>query len=682
MENENIGNSSDKYSSTLAAASERLTFNRRHVLGLLAGLAGSTALSWPRGLGAQTLSGVALESPPASTLLTAQSDLAVDYLSALHRVPGYGGAPLPDRLFALASTTRQRADLYGISLTAPAYLDPASDDATPPIVGPTLEFVRGETNGVYLTNDMTVCGADHNILMTSPQSGWRPHGYTTTNLHTHGLHVTPQAPSDDVLLSIRSSADTDPMMITEPKFYPYRYEMPDDHPVGTFWYHPHKHGAVASQVGPGMSGALIVRSQEGMPDFDDLIAAQPYNITRADEEILVLQTIPYYFSNAAQTEGVFYPAGYYVGGAPDPSSCYGLSLTEAPETTEPPTTVNGQRVPTLSLAQGQIKRLRFVNATNGQTYAPKLRATDGSTQLPVLYAVAVDGIALLPMAGAQPDQPYFEIDHALREEDDASLYWTTAEVITLAPGQRLDLLIQADAPGQFELYGAAQGDSPMVVEVDAPNTDTLITIDVAEVVYDVPQSLPPMSLFADTRIQRPDTPQIDLTQGHLPQATQSLEFKTINSAFNASGVPTEPAFLINDQSFDGNLDDPAQIQLYKGNTDVWNLYSTNEGHIFHIHVNSFQALARVPYDKVNRVYSAPIMYRFPIWRDTIYFDGGPTEDTEETTFLPGTMVVMASKQVDFTGEFVLHCHNLFHEDNGMMLTVSVLDPATGALDPT
>ncbi|MEI4233603.1 multicopper oxidase family protein [Roseovarius sp. D22-M7] len=682
MTNESIDTALGTRSDHPAARTDRWHVNRRQALGLLAGLAGSTALSWPHGLHAKTKGGAALKSPPAGTLLTAKSDLAKEYLKALKRVPGFGGASLPDRLFALASTTRRDADLYGIALTAPAYLDPASGDTAPPVVGPTLEFVRGDVNGVYLTNDITICGTDHNIVMTSPQSGWRPHGYTTTNLHTHGLHVTPQAPSDDVLLSIRSGADTDPMMIAQPKLYPYRYQMPGDHPVGTFWYHPHKHGAVASQVGPGMSGALIVRSQDGKPDFDDLIAAAPYNITRSDEEILVLQTIPYYFSNAEETEGVFYPAGYYVKGAPDPSTCYGLTLTEGDATTEPPTTVNGQRIPTLSLAKGQIRRLRFVNATNGQTYVPKLRATDGSTPLPGLYAVAVDGITLLPMPGAPADQPYFKVDQGLREGDDPSLYWTTAEIITLAPGQRLDLLIQADAPGQFELYGATAGESPMVTEVDDPNTDTLIRIDVGDTAHDTPQSLPPMSLFAAPEIQRPVPPEVDLTGANLPPATRSLEFKTVDAAFNASGVPTYPAFLINDQYFDGNLDDPAQIQLYKGDTDVWNLFSTNDAHIFHIHINSFQALARVPYDKVNRVYAAPIPYRFPIWRDTIYFDGGPIKDSEETTFLPGTMVVMASKQVDFTGEFVLHCHNLFHEDNGMMVTVSILDPATGALDPT
>ncbi len=666
----------------IATAQAHDGYSRRQVLGLMAALAGTTALTWSGAARAQTASSNALKSPPLCTLLGKEDALASDYLKALQAIPGFGDADLPPRLFSLASTTRRDADLYGISLTAPAYLDPAAYAETSPVVGPTLEFVRGEVNGVYLTNDMTICGVDHNIVMTSPLSGWRPHGFTTTNLHTHGLHVTPQAPSDDVLLMIRSSTDTDPMVIEEPRTYPYRYDIPGDHPVGTFWYHPHKHGAVASQVGPGMSGALVIRAQQDAPDFDDLLAAAPYNITRDDEEVLVLQTIPYFFTNEDNTAGVFYPAGYYFGGIADPSDCYGYELIEGSAANKPPTTVNGQRTPSLSMNQGQIKRLRLVNATNGQTYVPKLRAVGHSGAVPKLFAIAVDGIALLPQEGGDPAAPYYEIDQTLSPGDDPTAYWTTAELITLAPGQRLDLLIVGDSPGQYELFGAAKGESPMVVEVDEPNTDTLISIEISETAHDVDQQIPPMSLYQDPSINRPVPPVLDLSGGQLPQATQSLEFKTIGAAFNSSGVPTKPAFLINEQHFDGNLDDPAQIQLYKGNTDVWNLYSTNDGHIFHIHINSFQALARVPYDATNRVYGQPVSYAMPIWRDTIYFDGGPPKGSGETQFLPGTMVVMASKQVDFTGEFVLHCHNLFHEDSGMMLTVSILDPATGELDPT
>ena len=41
------------------------------------------------------------------------------------------------------------------------------------------------------------------------------------------------------------------------------------------------------------------------------------------------------------------------------------------------------------------------------------------------------------------------------------------------------------------------------------------------------------------------------------------------------------------------------------------------------------------------------------------------------TATSGRRVSAQSYQVDYTGEFVLHCHNLFHEDNGMMLSVAI-----------
>lgn len=642
----------------------------------------------PEAASTRLQAGEALVNPPAASAVSATSPLATSYLGQLQGLPGQASATLPDTLYALNALTRSDITLGSVSLTATSYVDAANPPAAGAVqVGPTLVFQRGMSTGVWFNNSMTVCGPSNDIGMMAPDSGWRPHGFTTTNLHTHGLHVTPQAPSDDVLLMIRSTADSNHHVIGSPASYPYFYNLPSDHPVGTFWYHPHKHGAVASQVGPGMSGALIVRGTAGDGDLDDLLATQ-CKITADDEIVAVMQTIDHYFTNAAQTQAIFYPAGYYVGGTPNPSACLDLTLTPNPSSTA--TTINGQHNPTTAMDIGQIVRLRLVNASNGQTYIPKLKYT-GSTspapQLPGVYAIAVDGIALLPRNSTGTD-PYFEIDYGVTPGDAA--YWTTAELITLAPGQRLDLLIQANAEGGFELYGASLDETPpppTVVQNNTPNTSSLMTFNVSGNQSTKGQTLPTEALFATATIQRPEVPAslqgtggAIAVPGTMPVATQTMEFKTVNSAFNASGVATSPAFLINDQHFDGEPGAAAQLQLYKGDSDVWNLFSSNDAHIFHIHINSFAAFARVPYDATSRSYQAPAYYQMPIWRDTIYFDAG-TPDTD-SNFVPGTMVVAASKQVDFTGEFVLHCHNLFHEDNGMMLTVAILNPETGGFDPT
>jgi FtsP/CotA-like multicopper oxidase with cupredoxin domain len=42
----------------------------------------------------------------------------------------------------------------------------------------------------------------------------------------------------------------------------YEYAIPEDHPSGTFWYHPHHHGTVADQMFGGLFGALLVAAPE------------------------------------------------------------------------------------------------------------------------------------------------------------------------------------------------------------------------------------------------------------------------------------------------------------------------------------------------------------------------------------------------------------------------------------
>jgi FtsP/CotA-like multicopper oxidase with cupredoxin domain len=75
-----------------------------------------------------------------------------------------------------------------------------------------------------------------------------------TNLHTHGLHVSPNGSSDNVFRRI------DPGSTAE-----YRYQIPADHPPGIFWYHPHHHGMAARHVFGGLYGAIIVDDTVQIP---------------------------------------------------------------------------------------------------------------------------------------------------------------------------------------------------------------------------------------------------------------------------------------------------------------------------------------------------------------------------------------------------------------------------------
>jgi FtsP/CotA-like multicopper oxidase with cupredoxin domain len=97
------------------------------------------------------------------------------------------------------------------------------------VPGPTLRLKAGDRLGVTLHNELD-----------SP-----------TNLHVHGLHVSPEGNSDN------------PFVMVEPGgSFEYEYQLPAGHPPGLYWYHPHHHGFVADQVFGGLYGAIIVEDPE------------------------------------------------------------------------------------------------------------------------------------------------------------------------------------------------------------------------------------------------------------------------------------------------------------------------------------------------------------------------------------------------------------------------------------
>lgn len=101
--------------------------------------------------------------------------------------------------------------------------------------GPTLRVRPGDELAVPLTNRLD----------------------QPTNLHTHGLRVSPQANSDNPFIRVDPGTSFD-----------YSYLIPADHPAGTLWYHPHHHGMVAEQIFGGLAGALLVEPPPGQgPDL-------------------------------------------------------------------------------------------------------------------------------------------------------------------------------------------------------------------------------------------------------------------------------------------------------------------------------------------------------------------------------------------------------------------------------
>ncbi|MEW2492735.1 multicopper oxidase family protein [Streptomyces nodosus] len=96
-------------------------------------------------------------------------------------------------------------------------------------------------NGAYMPPTLRVRPGDRiDLTMTNRID-------QDTNLHTHGLFVSPRAPADDIFISIKYRQS-----------YHYVYRLPRRHPAGTYWYHSHADKMSAPQVAGGESGIIVV----------------------------------------------------------------------------------------------------------------------------------------------------------------------------------------------------------------------------------------------------------------------------------------------------------------------------------------------------------------------------------------------------------------------------------------
>src|SRR5713226_1658282 len=74
-----------------------------------------------------------------------------------------------------------------------------------------------------------------------------------SNLHYHGMSVSPQANSDNVFVHVHPGGQFE---------YEVRIPARGRQGPGLFWYHPHAHGVVDKQILGGMSGGLVVDGSE------------------------------------------------------------------------------------------------------------------------------------------------------------------------------------------------------------------------------------------------------------------------------------------------------------------------------------------------------------------------------------------------------------------------------------
>jgi FtsP/CotA-like multicopper oxidase with cupredoxin domain len=210
-----------------------------------------------------------------------------------------------------------------------------------------------------------------------------------TNLHFHGLHVSPNAPGDDVLSMVAMPGES----------LHYVVDIPADQPPGLYWYHTHPHGESYQQDLDGMSGAIVI---DGMDRYFP-------EIKNMKEKILILRDAE--LGRSDPSSALLKRAVQLA-----PYAC-GAATGEATRVF----TVNGVVRPTIAIAPGEKQFWRIVNAS------PDLYA-DLQVDSESMTVLALDG---MPLTYHDPTRHPEELRHIL-----------------LAPAGRVEIIVKGPNQGR------------------------------------------------------------------------------------------------------------------------------------------------------------------------------------------------------------------------------------------
>ena len=552
-----------------------------------------------------------------------------------------------------------------------------------PFVSPMLDVVPGDTIRISLNNKLP---ADPSCTSSSSDMN-TPHCFNGTNLHTHGLWVNPAGNGDNVMISINPGVS-----------FQYEYNIPSDHPSGTFWYHTHRHGSTALQVSSGMAGALIIRGNR-LPtptdngDIDTLL--KPTATQRFKERVLVMQQIQYACRDAQGAIKLNPDKTYRC----DPGDVGGIEGYDQFGPGSWPasgryTSINGEVLPMfVDASTGQIERWRVIHGGVRDTINLEFRKLmDNSPSPQSLSAVDQDTFVGENCTGAPLSQHLIAADGLTT----GNVIKTTQTVFQ--PAYRWDVLMVFPQPGVYCVVDAA---APASASVDqtTPSRQLLGLVKVtagAKVPADITAYLKSelvaaanVNMPASVRTKVTDDLKRDLTLSSFaphPDIKASEVTGTQELVFNIDVSQTPPVFEVNGKPFDPSV---INRTLMLGGVDEWTLQSDFVGHPFHIHVNPFQIVKILdpsgkdvsgPNAVDNAGGSVDPQYRAlkGVWKDTLWVKNLMQPSAAKGKY---TLVVRTRYQ-RYIGDYVLHCHILDHEDQGMMQTIRVALPdGAGGVTP-
>jgi FtsP/CotA-like multicopper oxidase with cupredoxin domain len=587
---------------------------------------------------------------------------------------------------------------------------------------PTLQLSPGETLIVHLDNAMSGLTIrdfyDPQYSAKGEAVPIYPNQMTESpfNLHVHGIHVSPKGNADNVLLHIPAGRSNT-----------YTYRIPKSMPQGAYWYHSHLHTLTTSHVYFGLAGLLAIGRTDGnIPlvtekqiPVRNMLLQYNYVFDRAGglaqlnnpnwaQYVSTLKPpegdalakgiyrpllVPTNFFDSKK--GTQYATIWYTGTAdwnvgagsvPDSRGQFHFIPSNLQRFTAGPGG-SGQDVPADPSLPDYKRDVQFT--VNG-AFQPLIKSKAGQTEIWVLSNIsdmAYFNVRLTETAtGAHPKIaviaqdgiPYGEVHHP---------QWDDGTRLVIPPATRYAIAVTMPARGDLILEMPPRGGDTRTLSApgilytndgteNPPATLGYLSVLPSAISYHDGFFVFPTQILARATTDGGQGVSTAFAEGQKLGAESPFrdiskvtpDFKrelTIAGAFfNDLASKNDPKAFV--YAFDGTaFPNVPLLQPRLGSIEEWTFVNhNNDEHPMHIHVNDFQVMHT--FDPSTGVETGP---------EPWYVDNAnvpvPTLGMGESVIQPGTLSLRMSFD-DFTGLFVMHCHRLNHEDNGLMTLVNVI----------
>lgn len=584
--------------------------------------------------------------------------------------------------------------------------------ASNPYPAPTLQVFPGEKLIVHMDNALTgLTISDFFSPQYTPIGGTVPTypiqlTSAPINLHVHGLHVSPKGNSDNVMLHIPAGMSNT-----------YEYDVPKNMPQGAYWYHSHLHTLTSAQTYSGLAGILAIGRVDGnLPVVTEKKIpirnfALQYNFVfnRAGGQAqLNNATWPQYVSTAIAPVGDQLAKGTYKpslapvnfaqskAGTTFPTVWWsgplaienrrGLSET-IPSNLISFTGLDGHTVPADPTLPDWKRDVQFT--VNG-LFQPVVKSKAGQTEIWVLENIS--DFAYMPVqltetaTGRHPQIAIVGQDgnptttvHYPVEENGTRL--------VISPASRFAIAVTIPEKGDLVLEMPPLG-------YGAKTINTLGVLYTSNGTENYPAELGSLSIaptavsyvdgffvfpsqvlaratgsegkgqttpFVDGQKLNAYTSFVELADAK-PDVTRKI---LINGGFlNDKATPADPKAFV--YAFDSvAFPNTPIVQARLNSVEEWQFINhNNDEHPIHVHVNDFEVVDT--FDPTVGLHTG-----VQRWGADNINVPAPTMGAGEGVVQAGTLS-MRTRFDEYTGLYVMHCHRLNHEDNGLMALINVI----------